>query len=117
IRAVEDFKRIHVDGMVLIHSELDAAATQRLFKGQVCVHVDPHLPQQSPCVSVDRHRAMRLIMEHLMRLGHRSFGLLGISEADPWRYPAIVETVKAHGLNPAAALRSITAPSDLESPI
>ena len=114
-RAIEDFKRIHVDGMVLIHSELDAASTRRLFAGRACVHVDPHLPQQSPSVALDRHRAMRLLMEHLLRLGHRSFALLGIRESDPWRWPALVETAKTNGLNPHKVLRPVEPSPEIES--
>lgn len=116
-RAIEDFKRIHVDGTVLIHSDLDAETTRRLFAGRACVHVDPHLPQQSPSVSLDRHRAMRLLMEYLLRLGHRSFALLGIRESDPWRWPALVETATANGLDPDRALLPVEPPQDMESPI
>jgi DNA-binding LacI/PurR family transcriptional regulator len=117
IRAIEDFRRIHVDGIVLIHSELDAAASRRVLEGAACVHVDPHLPQSTASVSVDRRRAMRLLLEHLLRLGHRTFALLGITEADPWRWSAVVETVQAHGLDPARALRGVEQPSEVESPI
>jgi DNA-binding LacI/PurR family transcriptional regulator len=117
IRAIEDFKRIHVDGVVLIHSELDAATSQNLFDGVAAVHVDPHLPQVTPSVSVDRHRAMRLLMEHLLRLGHRSFGLLGFGRNDPWRWPALVETLQSHGLDPERALAAVETSPEVESAI
>lgn len=117
IRAIEDFKRIHVDGVVLIHSELDVETSRRLFDGMACVHVDPHVPQQTASVSVDRRRAMRLMMEHLLRLGHESFGLVGFGKTDLWRWPALCETVEAHGLNPARVLHIAPEIPQVESPI
>lgn len=117
IRAIEDFQRIHVDGIVLIHSELDAATSRKVLGNTACVHVDPHEPQPTTCVSVDRRRAMRLLMEHLLRLGHRSFALLGIGEDDPWRWSALVETVEAHGLEAARALNVVKSMPEVESPI
>lgn len=117
IRAIEDFRRIHVDGIVLIHSELDPATSERIMGGVACVHVDPHVPQPAASVSVDRRRAMRLLMEHLLRLGHRTFALLGIGKSDLWRWPALVETAEAHGLDPAKALQVVEGIPDVESPI
>lgn len=117
IRAIEDFRRIHVDGIVLIHSELDAATSRRVLGGTACVHVDPHAPQTTACVSVDRRRAMRLLMEHLLRLGHRMFALLGIRENDPWRWSALVETAEAHGLDPTRVLKVVEGVPEVESPI
>jgi len=117
IRAIEDFKRIHVDGIVLIHSELDAATSEQLLEDLPTVHVDPHQPQTIASISVDRQRAMRLLAEHLLRLEHESFAVLGFGKGDPWRWPALVEAVKAHGLNPAKAIVAIDAMPDVESPI
>ncbi len=117
VRAIEDFKRIHVDGIVLIHSELDAETSRQVFEGVAAVHVDPHHPQEIATVSVDRHRAMRQLMEHLLRLGHRSFALLGFGRNDPWRWPGLVETLQAHGLNPENALHAVELSTEVESPI
>lgn len=117
INAIEDFKRIRVDGIVLIHSELDAQTSEQLFGDLAAVHVDPHQPQTTCTVSVDRRRAMRLLMEHLLRLGHRSFALLGFGRNDPWRWPSLVETARLHGLDPDRAIRAVDAPPDVESPI
>jgi len=117
IRAIEDFKRIHVDGIVLIHSELDAATSKKLFDGVAAVHVDPHLPQEITSVSVDRHRAMRQLMEHLLRLGHQTFAPLGFGRNDQWRWPALVETLRTHGLNPEKALMPVEKMPDVDSPI
>src|SRR5687768_3803113 len=54
VRAIEDFQRIHVDGIVVLHSDLDVATSSRLLKHTACVHVDPHEMQNAPCMLVDR---------------------------------------------------------------
>lgn len=117
IQAIDDFKRIRVEGVVLLYSDLDAETSEQLFEGIACVHVDPHYPQTIPSVALDRHRAMRLLLEHLIRLGHRHFGLLGFGKADPWRWPALLETVKAHGMDPVQALRVVEDIPQVDSPI
>lgn len=117
IRAIEDFRRIHVEGVVLLYSDLDAETSAQLFDGLACVHVDPHIPQTIASVALDRHRAMRLLLEHLIRLRHRSFALLGFSKSDPWRWPALFETAQAHGLDPEECLRFVEDIPQVESPI
>jgi DNA-binding LacI/PurR family transcriptional regulator len=100
LRAIENFRRIHVDGVMLMYSELDAQSSIDVLKGMPCIQVDPHRPQRIPSVSVDRHKAMRLLMEHLFRLEHDSFGLLGTGRSDVWRWPALVDIARARGLDP-----------------
>ncbi len=117
IHAIDDFKRIRVDGVVLLYSDLDAETSVQLFEGLACVHVDPHTVQKIPSVALDRHRAMRLLLEHLIRLKHQSFALLGFKKGDPWRWPALLETAKAHGLDPEKALRFVEEIPQVESPI
>jgi DNA-binding LacI/PurR family transcriptional regulator len=117
IYAIDDFKRIRVDGVVLLYSDLDGKTSEELFEGLACVHVDPHFPQTIASVALDRHRAMRLVLEHLIRLRHESCALIGISKSDLWRWPALVDTVKAHGLDPARALRVVEEIPQVDSPI
>lgn len=117
IHAIDDFKRIRVEGVVLLYSELDAKTSEQVFKDLACVHVDPHHPQTLASVALDRNRAMRLLLEHLIRLRHQTFALLGFNRADPWRWPALVETAKAHGLDPEQALRIVEGVPQVESPI
>jgi DNA-binding LacI/PurR family transcriptional regulator len=107
IHAIEDFQRIRVEGVVLLYSELDAVTAAQMFSNLPCVQVDPHYSQTIPSIALDRRRAMRLVLEHLIRLGHKSFALLGFRKDDPWRWPALVETAKLHGLDPAKALRLV----------
>lgn len=117
LRAIEDFKRIHVDGVVLIHSELADAASREILDGLPCVHVDPHLPQETASISVDRRRAMRMLLEHLLRLGHRSFAVMGFGPSDPWRWRGLEETARSHGVDPKVALRAVEPEPVVESHI
>lgn len=103
LRAIENFRRIHVDGIVLLYSELTAEAALAAVGETPCVQVDPHFPQTLPAVSLDRHRAMALLMDHLFSLGHRSFALFGPGRKDFWRWPALVEAARARGLDAQAA--------------
>jgi DNA-binding LacI/PurR family transcriptional regulator len=98
--AIENFRRIHVDGVVLMYSELDAATAVEALKGMPCVQVDPHRPQSIPSVSLDRQKAMRLLMDHLFRLEHSLFGLLGTGRSDVWRWPALLEIAQSRHLDP-----------------
>ena len=101
LQAIENFRRIHVDGVVLMYSELDAGSSVEALKGMPCVQVDAHKPQKIPTVSLDRKKAMRLLMDHLFRLEHTSFGLLGTGRNDVWRWPALLEIARARNLDPA----------------
>lgn len=104
IRILEDFRRIRVDGIVLMYSSLSSDDVATVLQGMPCVQVDPHEAQAMPTISIDRRKAMRLLFEHLLRLEHRSFALL-CEKGDPWRGPSLVEAAQAHGLDPAKVFR------------
>jgi DNA-binding LacI/PurR family transcriptional regulator len=103
-RIIEDFVRLRVDGIVLLYSTLPTSTVTPLLRGLPCLQVDPLEPQTMPSISIDRRWAMRLLFEHLLRLEHRSFGLL-FPQGEPWRGPALVELARAHGLDPAKVFR------------
>lgn len=115
VRVIEDFRRIRVDGMVLMYSTLPSSEVEALAQGMACVHVDSHEPQTLPNISIDRRRAMRLLLEHLLRLEHRSFATLW-ARSDPWRWPSLAEAARAQGLDPAKAFRFAEFPN-VEDPI
>jgi len=99
-RIVKDFNRIQVDGVILINSSLAVDETRRLLTGLPCVQVDPSRSLKVSSIALDRGRAMRLLLEHLLRLGHRRFGLLSIEKGDHWRWPSLRATAVRHGLDP-----------------
>jgi DNA-binding LacI/PurR family transcriptional regulator len=79
-------------------------------------HSTPHLVIDDPgpgganSVSLDRVRAMERVIEHLVALGHRSFGLLGISGAFRTvtdRLTGVDRALRAAGLDPAVAAISL----------
>jgi DNA-binding LacI/PurR family transcriptional regulator len=102
-RVVEDLLRLRVDGLVLCYSNLGPNQGPHVKARIPCVHVDPLQPQTSASVTLDRRRAMELVLDHLLDLGHRRFGLLGIGREDAWRWPALVEIARARRLDPEAA--------------
>ncbi len=104
LRIVEDFVRMRVDGVVLLYSTLPSSAITPHLRGVPCLQVDPLEPQAMPSIAIDRHRAMQLLFEHLLRLEHRAFGLL-FPRGDPWRGPALVTLARAHGLDPERIFR------------
>jgi DNA-binding LacI/PurR family transcriptional regulator len=115
LRAIENFRRIHVDGVVLLYSELDAKTCVDALEGMPCVQVDAHQPQKIPSVALDRHTAMRLLMEHLFRLEHSTFGLLGSGRSDVWRWPALVDIARTRQLDPERIYIEVPEPPDVES--
>ena len=115
LRAIENFRRIHVDGVVLLYSELDAKTCVDALKGMPCVQVDPHEPQKIPTISLDRRTAMRLLMEHLFRLEHTSFGLLGPGRSNVWWWPALVDIARSRRLDPDRIYIDVREPVDIES--
>jgi DNA-binding LacI/PurR family transcriptional regulator len=117
LRAIQNFRRIHVDGVVLLYSELDASTCVKALEGTPCVQVDAHHPQKVPSVSLDRHKAMQLLMEHLFRLEHTSFGLLGPGRSDVWRWPALLDIARARGLDPDKIYIDVHEPVEVESVI
>jgi DNA-binding LacI/PurR family transcriptional regulator len=117
LNAIENFRRIHVEGIVLLYSELDAAAAANAVQDTPCVQVDPHQPQKLPTVSLDRRRAMQLLMDHLTRLEHETFGLLETGRQDVWRWPALLEIARARRLDPEKIFVHFEDLRHIESPI
>ncbi|PTX95346.1 hypothetical protein DB345_13805 [Spartobacteria bacterium LR76] len=100
LRVIEDFVRIRTEGIVLIYSCLPASNTRDSFTEIPFVHVDPQDMQQVPSVALDRPKAMTLIFDHLLELGHRRFALMGVSRKDRWRGPALEQRAREVGLDP-----------------
>jgi DNA-binding LacI/PurR family transcriptional regulator len=106
LRILADFLHLRVDAIVLIQSVLATAQIQKLLDGALCVHVDPANQDILPRVSLDRDKAMHLIVDHLFELGHRSIGALGFSALNVWRWKGLVEALIEHGLSPERNLQA-----------
>jgi len=105
LRAVADFRRLRVDAVALLQSTLSPARSARTLAGLKSVHVDPMIPQNGPAAWVDRNRGVEFLIDHLVALGHRRFGTLGINENNAWRQPGLLKAFARHGLDPARHLK------------
>lgn len=106
-RTLSDFLRIRTEGIVLIYSSLSRQDSAQLLSGIPFIHVDPQDPNQIPSVHLDRSKAMALLLRHLLDLGHRRFVLLGITQADGWRWPPLLRLAKEAGLDPDRCFQAL----------
>lgn len=96
---VRHFLSIGVDGIVLLGSALRPEAKvleEAHARGASLVAVDPKHALDLPRVSLDRHRAMAIKLDHLYERGHRRIGVLGLRGEDLYR------AVRLRGLRQAA---------------
>jgi len=105
LRILSDFLHLRVDAIVLIQSVLSTNQLRDTLGDALCVHVDPSIQDIFPRVSLDRKRAMHLIVNHLVELGHRSLGTLGFSSTHRWRWEGLVQSLCEHGLSPEENLQ------------
>jgi DNA-binding LacI/PurR family transcriptional regulator len=88
LEVVKNFAAMRVDGLMLVGGMTDANAAA--ITGLVRAHkipsvlVDPIRKFTLPTVELDREAGMRLVVEHMVELGHKRFALLGIDEAVPY---------------------------------
>jgi len=79
---IETFHRRRVDGILVASSRISSNYKERLDSIQVPTvlinsHAEPHY-QLLHWVAVDDYKGAQLAVEHLLQLGHRSIGYLGI---------------------------------------
>ncbi len=104
-KVIRHFLASQVEGIVLVGSLQkpdDAGAAHLAMKKVPTVLVDPEISLPYSEVSLDREEAMRLVMEHLYNLGHRSFAVLGIDPKDAYgarRWRGIRKTARALGIS------------------
>lgn len=99
-RVLEDFHRIQVSGVVLFYCNLSAGQADALLRSTACVQVDPNKSHRLPTVALDRAHAMRLLLTHLLELGHRRIALLGILPQDRWKWGPMRALAEEWGLDP-----------------
>jgi LacI family transcriptional regulator, galactose operon repressor len=111
---IRHFLSMRVDGVVFIGHFVEEEVARRVH--ELATHGTPHMVIDqlgvtgADTVALDRVRAMRELLEHLLELGHRSFGLLAItgpSRSVRDRLAGIEEALAARGLDFAAATKSL----------
>ena len=104
-KVIRHFIATRVEGIVLVGSlqrPTDAGAVLLAHEKVPVVLIDPEVSLPYPEVSLDREEAMRLVLEHLYSLGHRSFAVLGIDPEDAYgarRWRGIRNTAKTLGIS------------------
>ena len=113
-KLVQHFLGLRVDGIIFIGNFAPDELGQRIT--ELKRHATPHLVidhlgiKHANSVSVDRAEAMRQVTNHLLDLGHRRFGLLGISgpyQTVTDRLYGIHGALAARGLDIASCTRSL----------
>ena len=103
------FLSMRVEAVVFIgHFDLEELEARiRELIGHKLPHlvIDHHGIPHANTVTLDRAQAMRTMMDHLLDLGHRSFGLLGI----PLDHPSHLERI--HGIRAALTARGFDLPT------
>lgn len=103
--AIRRFVGHHVDGIVLIFSRLaaDDPAIHLLQREKMpCFWIDPENAVPGDKVMLDRSRSMKLILEHLVGLGHQKIALLGIDPQNRFgalRIPGLTRYAPEVGLD------------------
>ncbi len=99
---VRHFLSMRVEAVVFIghfhREEIEARIAELIAHGTPHLVIDHYGLKNANTVSLDRSAGMVALLNHLLDLGHRSFGLLGIARAPASRYDRMT------GIN--AALRS-----------
>ena len=104
-KVIRHFIATKVEGIVLVGSlqrPTDAGAVLLAREKVPVVLIDPEVSLPYHEVSLDREEAMRLVLEHLINLGHRSFTVMGIDPKDAYgerRWRGIRKTARALGIS------------------
>ncbi|MBE2212830.1 MAG: LacI family DNA-binding transcriptional regulator [Opitutaceae bacterium] len=113
-KVVQHFQAMQASAVIFIGHFVPAEIAQRVaeLRRRKIAHVliDQANIAGANSVSFDRAGAMHLVMNHLLDLGHRSFGLLGMDHPEQQtrdRLRGITEALTARGLDPAAHTRSL----------
>jgi len=113
-KVIRHFLSWRVEAVVFIGHFIEEEIRPRL--AELATHATPHLfidqlgVEGSMAVALDRAEGMRQLLDHLLGLGHRSFGLLGMSGGTRSvrdRVAGIESALKNVGLSFASATRSL----------
>lgn len=111
---VRHFLSMRVEAVVFIghflREEIEARIAGLIAHGTPHLVIDHFGLKNANTVSLDRAAAMVALVNHLLELGHLSFGLLGIARAPASRYDRLTgihTALRARGLDFAAATLSL----------
>lgn len=103
---VRHFLSLRVEAIVFIghfhREEIEARIAELNTQGTPHLVIDHFGLKNANTVSLDRAAGMTAVMEHLLGLGHRTFGLLGVTKGPVNRIDrmsGIQATLRAHGLD------------------
>jgi len=103
---VRHFLSMRVEAVVFIghfhREEIEARIGELIAHGTPHLVIDQFGLRNANTISLDRAAAMEAVMDHLLDLGHRFFGLLGIARAPASRHDrmtGIHAALKARGLD------------------
>lgn len=111
---IRQFLSLRVDAVVFIGHFPPEEVAARI--AELTAHDTPHAVidqvgvRGAHTVTLDRAHGMECVVTRLLNLGHRDFGLLALSTAPTSRHDrmhGIVAALAAHGLDPAACVRSL----------
>jgi LacI family transcriptional regulator len=115
-REITELVSNQIDGFLLLapHLELTYNELRELAQGIPFVALDANIGPDAPCVLLDQHYGMRLLVEHLVALGHRHFAeIIGPGQFydSNARHEAYVETLGRYGIDtgPSAVSTHFTA--------
>jgi len=113
-KVIRHFLSMRVEAIAFIghfaEVELERWIAGFVNQGMPHVVIDQHGIKEANTVTLDRARAMTELLEHLWALGHRTFGLLGLSgplRSTQDRLRGLDATLAQHGLLIAACTRSL----------
>lgn len=105
--AIETFRRRRVDGLLVADSRISRQYAERLLQADVpTVLINSQAEGQSALVhsvAVDDYHGARIAVEHLLQLGHRAVGYLGVGNrprSNTRRLAAYRDALSAAGIVP-----------------
>ncbi len=111
---VRHFQSLRVEAVVFIGhflpEEIEARIAELAAHGTPHVVIDHYGLKGANTVTLDRAAGMEAVMNHLLDLGHRTFGSLGITKGRPSRIErmaGIQTALRARGLDPERCLLSV----------
>lgn len=103
---IRHFLSLRVEAVVFIghfvQEEIEARIAELTAHGTLHLVIDQFGLKGAHTVSLDRAAGMEAVMNHLLGLGHRTFGLLGQSKGPVSRYDRLTgirAALEAHGLD------------------